>query len=143
MARTWHNKHISTSWGIAILGFLVISLALLIPVLNQYQDIRSNAMYMSGGTGKYSCPANYIPFQIGTHLNCVGYVIRTSSGKWYCSNSPHGKPVYNKYISNCYFFPGISVNNGRLTGHQACSSGYHLYSAIKTSPANAKCIKNT
>ena len=56
MASNWHNKHISTKWGIALFGWLLVSIALLIPLLGQEQDNRSNAMYRNEG-GSY--PTRY------------------------------------------------------------------------------------
>ena len=39
-----HNKHIPTSWGLAIVGFLLVSVVLLIPLLQKTQIFQSNAM---------------------------------------------------------------------------------------------------
>ncbi len=47
MVKSWHNRHISTKWGIAIIGFMLLSIVLLIPILGQNQDPRSNAMMKS------------------------------------------------------------------------------------------------
>ena len=44
MAKSWHKKHISTKWGIAIIGFLLLSVILTVFVLSKSQDLRSNAM---------------------------------------------------------------------------------------------------
>jgi len=46
----WHKKHISTKWGIAIIGFLLVAVALLIPALKNSQLFQSNAL-----TNSYSC----------------------------------------------------------------------------------------
>lgn len=45
LTKGWHNKHISTKWGVSILGLLVFSLLLLIPVLQKSQNIQSEAAY--------------------------------------------------------------------------------------------------
>jgi hypothetical protein len=62
MAKGWHNTHISTKWGVVIIGFLLISVIILIPVLGQSQDPRSHASVLRsesatqsmGTTGKES-----------------------------------------------------------------------------------------
>jgi len=43
----WHKKHISTKWGIAIIGFLLVSIALLIPVIKNSQSTQSDALAIS------------------------------------------------------------------------------------------------
>src|SRR4051812_22311408 len=55
MAKGLHNKHISTQWGVAILGFFIIATALLIPVLSQNQSLQSHAMMAS--SEPYKCAA--------------------------------------------------------------------------------------
>lgn len=51
----WHNKHIGTQWGVAIIGFMVVVVALLIPVLGQSTGNRSHAMYSSDGGNTTRC----------------------------------------------------------------------------------------
>lgn len=53
MAKDWHKKHISTKWGIAILGFLLLAGILLVTVLQQSQIFQSDAMRRSEGGGCY------------------------------------------------------------------------------------------
>src|SRR6185369_17883943 len=97
MAKSWHNSHIPTKVGIAVIAWLLVSVALLIPVLHQQQVGESHAMYQPTAIKKNAnCPTYYISWG-GT---CVGYVMRVSASKWYCSNGSHGRPIYNKYISN-------------------------------------------
>jgi len=50
MAKKWYKKRISTKWRIAIIGFLLLSVALLIPVVKNSQNINSDA-----ATNIYSC----------------------------------------------------------------------------------------
>ncbi len=47
----WHKTHIPTQWGIAIIGWLLVSVILLIPVLGQNQDVRSHASTPSPAVG--------------------------------------------------------------------------------------------
>jgi hypothetical protein len=61
MAKGLHNKHISTGWGIAIIGFFIVVLALLIPVLNQQQIGQSHAMYQASESGRAKLIPSPIP----------------------------------------------------------------------------------
>ena len=110
MAKGLHNKHISTQWGVAILGFFVIVIALLIPVLNQSQTSQSHAMYQpgQGGHGKVTCSSSGCycnlarNFVCGGGLRCRTYIVSgTNDGK----SKQSGKYYYNASVDingQCY-----------------------------------------
>ena len=48
--RSWHKKHISTKWGVIVLGLLLVSGILLVTTLQNTQVLTSHA-YTETGTG--------------------------------------------------------------------------------------------
>ena len=121
MAQSWHNKHISTQWGITITGFLLVAIVLLIPVLKQEQDNRSDAAYTVGeGSGRSIAPTS-----IPSHSRCTAMAGKcTTVGK----ESPKGGVFLTGYC------PGPSNFKCYITPYQAAMNCYS-----DGSPASAKC----
>ena len=86
----WHNKHIGTQWGVAILGFFVIATGLLVAYANQPQVLSSHAMAKITPTVTPSATLAPVKCQIakGTcqsmYLKCSGSKL---SGQSYCANN--------------------------------------------------------
>ncbi len=80
----WHNKHVPTRWGVAVLGFLILATIILIPALGEQQVSMSDAS--TTNTTKcisYNTSGKCELYQtttttVNTNSPCVGY---NTSGK--------------------------------------------------------------
>lgn len=95
MAKSWHQKHISTKWGIAIIIFLLVSLGLLVSILNQSQDARSRA---TGNDNYIGCTVNGSNGQ--RPGRCVGLDLPHSPNNS-CDPSRSSLYLYNDQVIKC------------------------------------------
>lgn len=140
MAKAWHKKHIPTQWGVAILGFLVVSTALLIPYLNQVQSLRSDA----------ATPVGY--GRAGTCAN-LAYSVKGQkvSAKCQFTSSPCAGAYVNNYCGGgndykcCVLSPscakegGVCVTVTALVNKAVADKKGKLLNGYCPGPNNVKC----
>lgn len=106
---TWHQKHIPTKWGVAVLSFLLLATILLIPVLGQQQNGLSEAAGLSKSD---QIVANkHISCSVSGHTGVCQAVSKGGSGVYIPGHCP-GSSAIQCYISTPI---SCSTNIGRGT----------------------------